>query len=113
MRVIDMKRVREALPNRTKVELKRYVSSDNQTGLYINIFIKEPSLSDSDFEMVKDWLRDIVGKENILEFFTEETGRDFRVYLKRQPLEISNLSDDDCNNIAGHEIVKEGSLINR
>ncbi len=87
METIDLNRIRESLPQRAEVELRKQ-SSVGGSIPYIRIFVPEPSLSEEDFEMVKNWQRDIIGSENLSEFYTEETGRLWLIYLKRKPLEF-------------------------
>lgn len=76
--IIDMGRVRAALPDRAVIN----ISKNHFDGYYIEVFVRDPSLSDNDVETVYDWLRDIIGRENIYEFYAEETGRHWFVYLK-------------------------------
>lgn len=101
MKQIDLKRLREALPDRASLVLKK-----KDSVVYLDCFVKGESLTEEDFEMVKNWQREIIGKENIREFYTEDTGRDWKVYLKRIPMEFINLEDQDVNTYSGMEIVK-------
>ena len=77
---MNLDRIKKALPDRAKVTLKK----TKQLIPYLDIKIN-PSLSEKDFEMCKDWQREIIGKENISEFYTEETGHHWKVFLKRTP----------------------------
>ena len=45
-------------------------------------FQRNPSLNEMEFEVCKKFQRAIIGNENILEFYTEETGHDWKVFLK-------------------------------
>jgi hypothetical protein len=98
---IDLKRIREALPNHATVSIKK----DNSV-IRLVCWVPCRTLSESDFEMVKNWQRDIIGKENISEFFTEETGRHWIIYLKRIPLEFINLQEGDIDSYTGMELEK-------
>lgn len=74
---IDLERIKKALPNRAVVKLIKY------KGKYPAIEVKiSPSLSEEDFEMCKKWQKEIIGKENISEIYTEETGHHWYVFLK-------------------------------
>jgi hypothetical protein len=103
---IDMQRVRETLPNHgTAVLFKKNING--KTICYIECWIREPSLSEmepmnyeKDFEMIKDWQRQIVG-EALDEFYTEQVGHEWRIYLKRIPLEFTHASEEDIKNYLG------------
>ena len=104
MITIDLDRIRTALPNRATVTLGKKNSVP-----FLEIFVN-PSLSDADFEMCKNWQREIIGKENIMEFYTEETGHHWFVYLKRVPMEFIGASDENVNSFTKMELVKDGKL---
>lgn len=60
---------------------------------YLDCKIENPSLSKrfpktfgKVFEQIKQWQREIIGEDNISEFFTETTGQHWKVFLKRKPL---------------------------
>ena len=79
--MIDLQRIKDALPNRAEVTITKYNGSQEGKGSRcIKVFI-EPSLSEEDFEQCKKWQREILG-ENFMEFYTEETGRLWYAYLK-------------------------------
>jgi hypothetical protein len=105
MKVIDLNRIREALPEEAIVVLKKKDSIP-----YLEIFVY-PFLSDEDFEMCKNRQREIIGKQNIMEFYTEETGHHWFVYLQRVPMEFINIVDDDINSFTGLELVKDNEVI--
>ncbi len=105
MITIDLNRIREALPNRTTVTLGKTKHSTP----YLEIFV-EPSLSDEDFEMCKNWQREIIGNENIMEFYTEETGHHWYVYLKRVPMEFLNASNENVNSFTKMKLLDNGEL---
>lgn len=106
MTTINLDRIRTALPNRATVTLGKTKNSVP----YLEIFV-EPSLSEGDFEMCKNWQREIIGKENIMEFYTEETGHHWFVYLQRVPMEFIGASDEDVNSFTKMELVKDGKLV--
>lgn len=79
--MIELQRIKDALPNRAEVTITKYNGSQEGKGSRcIKVFI-EPSLSEEDFEQCKKWQREILG-ENFMEFYTEETGRLWYAYLK-------------------------------
>lgn len=102
--IIDLDRIREALPNRATVTLGK---KDSTPFLEITV---TPSLTEEDFEMCKNWQREIIGKENIAEFYTEESGHHWFVYLQRVPMEFIGVSDDNINSFTKMEIVKDGKV---
>ena len=105
--IIDLNRIRKALPDRAKVVLIKY----KKTQPAIEIFISEPSLSEKDFEECKEWQREIIGVENISEHYTEETGRHWYIMLKRQVMKFEGVSDEDINSFIDTKLVKDGKLI--
>lgn len=114
MKIIDMTRIREALPERAYVQLRKKNSIP-----YIFISIANPSMmeygneaqQEKDIEMIFDWLRDIVGKENVSEFYRHSTGSPWELWLKRNPYEFINTTDDDINGFVGINIVKDGKVV--
>jgi len=105
MQTIDLDRIRQALPDRAIIKLGKKKSVP-----FLEIFVY-PSLSDEDFEMCKNWQREIIGKRNIMEFYTEETGHHWFVYLQRVPMEFIGVIDDDINSFTGLELVKDNKLV--
>ncbi len=105
---IDLNKIKKALPDRVKVTLIKYKGKSPALK-----FIAQPALSESDFETCKKWQRKIIGKENISEFYTEETGHFWYVFLKRKPMEFEGVSDNDINSFTGVECVKNGAFINK
>lgn len=103
--IVDMGRIRQALPDRAEVKLIKYQSKSPAIECFV-----DPSLSEEDFEMCMDWQRQIIGVENISEFYCEETGRHWFVFLKRVPFEFQNVTDDDINSFFGLRLVENGSL---
>lgn len=85
MVTIDLKKIREALPKRAKVKL----GETNKGTHYIECIVRHPSLyekgtreEERDVAQVFEWQREIIGKQNISEFYTEETGSHWYIYLK-------------------------------
>lgn len=105
MQILDMDRIRKALPDRSTVTLIKHKGKSPAIECIVN-----PHLSEKDFEMCKDWQRDIIGKENISEFYTEETGLHWFVFLERIQWEFQNVTEDDMNSFVGMDIVKDGKL---
>lgn len=103
---IDLNRIRKALPERAIVNLIKYQGKSPA----LECLISGDSLSEEDFDMVIDWQREIIGKENILEFYTEETGRHWYVFLKRVPMEFAGLTDEDVNGFTGMSLVNNGGI---
>jgi hypothetical protein len=109
MITIDLNRIREALPKRAKVSLGK---TKNGTP-YIECKVFFPSLYDKgtkeeqeDVDRVFEWQREIIGNENISEFYTESTGAHWFVYLERKAYDFINLTDSDVNNFTGLELAK-------
>ncbi len=113
MDIIDMKRVREALPLRAYVQLRKKKSIP-----YIYIKIANPSMmeygnekqQEQDIEMIFDWLREIVGRHNVSEFYRHSTGSPWELWLKTNVYEFINITDDDINGFSNIELVKDGKL---
>lgn len=110
--IIDMQRIREALPKHAKVFLRKKQTSKGSC-VYLECFIRWPDLGDmypmtyeEEFETLKQWQREIIGMENISEFFTEETGNHWLVYFKRVPMEFISTTDEDLKTYTGLDIVK-------
>ncbi len=79
---IDLQRIKDALPKRAEVTITKYNGSQEGKGSRcIKVFIPEPSLDEKEFEQCKQWQREILG-DSLNEFYTEETGRLWYVYLK-------------------------------
>ncbi len=77
MGIIDLNRIREALPNRSIVKYIKY--KDKSPAIECKVV---PRLSDDDFEMCKQWQREIIGN-SIVEFYTEETGSHWYVFIEK------------------------------
>ena len=106
METIDLNRIREALPNRAEVKLIKYKGVSPAIEIHVT-----PSLSEKDFEMCKQWQREIIGQQNISEFYTEETGHHWYVFLKRVPLEFANVSDSDLNTFTNLKLTGAGGVL--
>lgn len=79
---IDIQKIKDALPNRAEITLTKYNGVSEGVGnRCVKTFIPNPPLSNEEFEMCKEWQRDILGK-NFMEFYTEESGRLWYAYLK-------------------------------
>lgn len=107
---IDMQRIREALPARAIVALRKKTTPKG-TICYIECIVRNPGLyskgtseEGKTVEEVFEWQREIIGKENIMEFYTEETGSHWFIYLQRVPLEFTNLSDKDIETYSGFTV---------
>lgn len=90
MTTINLDQIRKALPDRATVTLRK-----RNGYCFLECKVASPSLSELDFETCQNWQRFIIGKENISEFYTEETGRHWFVFLKRLPFEFQNCNDED------------------
>ena len=78
---IDLQRIKDALPINAEVTITKYNGSQVGKGsLCIRVFI-DPAIPEEAFEECKQWQREILG-DNFMEFYTEETGRLWYVYLK-------------------------------
>jgi hypothetical protein len=110
MKTIDLNRIRKALPKRANVTLVKYNGSQIGKGSPTIRVICYPTLSESDFEMCKKWQREIIGEENISEFYTETTGGEWFVFLKRIEWEFQNATDEDINSYSNMNLVKDGKI---
>lgn len=104
-----MQRIRETLPKHGTATLHKKVIGGKST-VYIECWIKHPSLSEmypmtyeNDFEMIKQWQREIIG-EALSEFFTEQTGHEWKIYLKRIPMDFTNTTDEDIKSYSGFTV---------
>lgn len=109
MTTIDMQRIRETLPKHGTATLNKKII-DGKTVCFIECWIKNPSLCEmypttfeKDFDMIKQWQREIVG-EAVSEFFTEQTGHNWFIYLKRVPVEFINTTDEDIKAYSGFTV---------
>lgn len=105
-----MQRIREALPKRAIVSLKKK-QTQKGTVVFIECIVRWPGLyskgtkeEEQTVEQVFQWQREIIGQENISEFYTEETGSHWFIYLKRTPMNFINISDDDVKNYSGFSV---------
>lgn len=108
MSIIDLNRIREGLPKRAKVKLGK---TEKGTP-FIECKVFSPSLYDKgakeeqdNLDMVLQWQTDIIGKENIMEFYTESTGAHWYIYLKKNIYEFVNLLNEDINSFTRLNIV--------
>lgn len=113
MITIDLNRIREALPKRAKVTLGKTKHGTP----FIECIVRFPSLYEKgtkeeqqDVEQVFNWQREIIGKDNIMEFYTEETGSHWYIYLNRKPMEFVNVEDGDINSFTCMKLVENGAL---
>lgn len=75
-------RLKQALPKHADVRITNYNGSEIGKGHpCVEVKCYNPELSDSDFEICKQFMRDILG-ERLMEFYTEETGCHWFAYLK-------------------------------
>jgi hypothetical protein len=110
--VIDMQRLRDALPKRAVVKLRWKQNKDNRS-LFIECIVRWPSLYDKgskeeekQLEEVLKWQREIIPAEAISEFYTEETGSHWLIYLKRVPMEFINATDEDIKSYSGYTVAE-------
>lgn len=96
MNTINLDAIREQLPSHATVRLTRYYNAPA-----IQCLVPSPYIPERDFDAVKDAQRAIVGDENIYEFFTEETGHNWFIFLKRVPFEFEALTDADVKAFTG------------
>lgn len=104
---IDLNKVRETIRSTGSIQLIKY----KQKSPAFECFIYDgDALNEAEFEKVMDYQENVIGKENILEFYVEETGRHWFIFLKRVPIEFEGLTDEDVNSFSGLEMVKNGKL---
>lgn len=101
--VVDLDRLREALPKHAKVILRKKKTEKGKVAL-LECIVPHPSLSKKDFEMCKQWQTGIIGKAHISEFQTEDPGKHWFVYLAGLPMEFTNLSDEDVKTFTGLDL---------
>jgi len=110
MITIDMQRLRDALPKRAIVSLRWKQNKENKS-LFIECIVRWPGLYDKgskeeqeQLNQVLNWQREIIPKEAIREFYTEETGSHWIIYLNRVPMEFVNASDEDIKSYTGYSV---------
>lgn len=110
--VIDMQRLRDALPKRAVVKLRWKQNKDNRS-LFIEFIVRWPGLYDKgskeeekQLDQVLKWQRQIIPKEAVGEFYTEETGSHWLIYLKRVPMEFINATDEDIKSYSGYTVAE-------
>ncbi len=96
MKKINLDKIRGMLPNHATVRLTRYYNSPA-----IQCLVPSPYLSEADFERIKVAQRQEIGEENISEFFTEEIGHNWFIFLKRHPVAFEGLYDADVKSFTG------------
>lgn len=84
---IDFKRVKDALPKRAIVN----ISETPKGNSFIECIVRWPGLYEkgtkaeqNTVDEVFKWQREIIGSENISEFYTEETGSHWYIYLNKK-----------------------------
>lgn len=112
MLVIDMQRLRDALPKRAVVKL-RWKQNKHNRSLFIECIVRWPSLYEKgtkeeeiQLNEVLRWQREIIPAEAIGEFYTEETGSHWLIYLNRVPMNFINTTDDDIKSYTGYTVDK-------
>lgn len=82
---IDIKRIRESMPMGSMVS-----TGKNKTSVYLECVIPK-RVSEEDFAMIKQWQREIIGADNISEFYTLTEGTHWFIYLSshKGPIEIT------------------------
>jgi len=110
--VIDMQRLRDALPKRAIVKLRWKQNKENRS-LFIECMVRWPGLYDkgtkeeqTSLDEVLKWQREIIPPEVISEFYTEETGSHWLIYFKRLPIEFINASDEDIKSYSGFTVAQ-------
>lgn len=89
---INIKRLKDAMPENGTIQVGFKPSPKGKIP-YLECKIEWPSLSkrfpktyEKIYDEILDWQREIIGRENISEFYTETTGHHWFVYLKRVPV---------------------------
>lgn len=111
MNIIDMQRLRDAFPKRGTITLKFKNNTNGTRSLYLECIVRWPGLYDKgtreeeeELNMVLKWQREIIPEECISEFYTEETGSHWYIYLKRVPMEFINCTDEDIKTYTGYTV---------
>jgi hypothetical protein len=93
---IDLQKIRDTLPSNSVVKiLKREVNGESfpyiECQIEPSLYHRHPIEAEKDFNMIKEWQRQIVG-EALSEFYTyTECGR-WAIYLKPVTLMIININ---------------------
>ncbi|MEM1003442.1 MAG: hypothetical protein AAGH46_12415 [Bacteroidota bacterium] len=74
---INLNKIKSILPKRAEVNFIKYRGKSPA----IEIKIPYPSLSEKEHGEVVDRHREMIGAENIWEFYTEEIGRHWYIFL--------------------------------
>lgn len=96
MNTINLDSIRKRLPSHATVRLTRYYNAPA-----IQCFVPPPYITERDFDAVKEAQKGIVGTENISEFFTEEIGHNWFIFLNRVQFEFEGLDDADVKAFTG------------
>jgi hypothetical protein len=91
---IDMQELRLSVPDGSRVTLTKYNGSSHKGHACIEFFISGKPLSEHEFLAAKAKQRTIIG-DALLEFYTEEDGRRWFVFLKRIVIEYLNTTEHD------------------
>jgi hypothetical protein len=110
--VIDMQRLRDALPKRAIVKLRWKQNKENRS-LFIECVVRNPGLyskgskeEEEQLNQVLKWQKEIIPADAVSEFYTEETGSHWIIYLKRVPLTFENASDEDIKSYTGYSVAQ-------
>lgn len=109
MKTIDLNRIREALPKRAKVRLGKTEKGTpfiECKVFFPSLYEKGTKEEQENLDMVLQWQTDIIGDENIMEFYTESTGSHWYIYLERKPYEFINLEDNDVNSFTNLNLIE-------
>lgn len=81
---VNIDNLKNVLPERATIKIvKKYGT------LAIECFVPSPSLEENEFDTCLESIRGVIGKNNISEFYTEETGRHWYIFLKQTPLTLT------------------------
>ncbi len=101
--LIDMQKLRDTMPKGGAIILRHNTKPPTSIYLYCEVanFAKRfPITWEKDFQMIKDWQRQILG-DAFLEFYTHTEGARWTIYLKRVILTLNNVTDHDILTYTG------------
>ena len=83
MYTIDFDKIEKALPKHATFEFIKY--KGKSLAIEVECW---PSMDENENEKVFQAFREIIGSENISEFYTEETGGHFYCFVKNKPFQM-------------------------
>lgn len=109
---IDLNKLRDTVPKRTVLTIQRKddIARDRNGNCFkdehgnnkqipvLKFYVHTPSLTKSDFDMVKTWQMNLIGASNVREIWQEQSGVKWHIYLKFCEYEFLNMTEEDKDN---------------